>query len=708
MLVHDAATFHLNSGDLHLLQPVDGRTIGAVWIGEGRFLMEAPIEVERAQLRRFYQSDDIDQVIRRAVFFFTDDVDSVFPGVTWEARPPPNDARREVEEAMKYLSDGDGWMHRDLALPMLNNTSGFFYAHVAEGRGDPLIFTVTPFDAEEVSLSKRARREQTRETVAQFYRQQDHETGRSVYQEGLDLIRIGHYEIATTVERNLDFSARATLSIQRIRDGFDWIPFRLYSELEVDSILWGNGTAATFVRPEESSDLWVDFGSAPADATSLTFFYQGDLFDRFRNLWVEMRSTTLWLPVYEYGRPATYRMTFYHHERYKVAAVGSKVSESPADDDDMVTTTWETPIVRQVTFNLGRFTEREAGDARFPNLTVQVDEAAHRELIRVDAVLLIRQRDMTERVALDLANSFLFFEQVYGPTTVSEFTASEIPYDHGEAYAGLVLLSWSTFQWTSERGYDEMFRAHEVAHQWWGIGVRPATYHDQWLSEGFAEFSGLWYMGRVRGSHEMFMRRLKETREEITDRRDEAAPICLGTRAGTSRDPEDYALTVYQKGAWVLHMLRVLLTDPETGSDAAFEAMIKEFYTTYFGQTATTEQFMAVVEKHVGIPMDWFLDQWVYGTGIPEYRFSYNLQELPSGEYRATVRVRQEKVPDTFQMIVPIYLDFGVAGHSQVNIMVTGPETVTELPLLPMEPEDIVFNPFESVLAEVRTERWQN
>ena len=64
--------------------------------------------------------------------------------------------------------------------------------------------------------------------------------------------------------------------------------------------------------------------------------------------------------------------------------------------------------------------------------------------------------------------------------------------------------------------------------------------------------------------------------------------------------------------------------------------------------------------------------------------------------------------PDDFQMIVPIYLDFGTDGNAQVNIVVSGPETVTELPLLPMEPNDLVFNPFESVLARVETEGWRD
>jgi hypothetical protein len=592
----------------------------------------------------------------------------------------------------------------------MNATPGFFYGHVSEDRGDPRIFKVTPHQAEEVTLSQKRFRVQSREVVSQFHRKADYESGRSVPQEGLDLIRVPFYDSENTIEENLDYTGRATLTVIKVQDGFKWVPFSLFSELVVDSIAWADGSTPIFERPEESSDLWVDFSSAPADSVTLTFYYHGELLDRFRDLWVTMRSTLTWLPIYQNWRPATYRLTFHHDEKYKVASVGYLIDESEPVDE-MVTTVWETPIVRQATFNVGRFDEHLAEDPRIPNLKVQIDERAHIQFgnMMADANrFLPRQRDMAGQVTADLANSFAFFNDVYGQTTVDEFTATEIPFNHGEAYTGLVLLSWQTFQWTAEKGFDEMFRAHEVAHQWWGIGIHPATYHDRWLSEGFAEFSGLWYMGRVRGSHEMFTRRLKETRELITDRRNEAAPIWLGTRVSNSRHTDDYTTTVYRKGAWVLHMLRVLLTDHDTGSDERFEAMIKDFYSSYFGQSVTTEQFIGVVEEHAGIEMDWFFQQYVYGTGIPEYHFSYNMEEVASGEQKVTVRVRQEKVPESFRMIVPIYLDFGEAGSATVSIDVQGPETVMELPLLPMEPLRIEFNPFESVLAEVKTEGWRN
>ena len=238
--------------------------------------------------------------------------------------------------------------------------------------------------------------------------------------------------------------------------------------------------------------------------------------------------------------------------------------------------------------------------------------------------------------------------------------------------------------------------------------MQPATYHDRWLSEGFSEFAGLWYMGRIRGSDELFSDRLKETREAILKRRDEAAPIWLGPRVGTSEHPEDYTTIVYRKGAWVLHMLRNLFVDLETGNEELFVNLMRDFYLQYFGQTATTQQFQQMVEQHTGISMDRFFQQWVYGSAIPTYHFSYKLEELESGEYKATVRVRQENVPDDFQMLVPILIDFGAQGSAWVRINVHGPLTEESLPILPMKPNRLELNPFEAVLAETKREGWRD
>jgi Peptidase family M1 domain len=711
-LKRDVATIELIAGDVHLLQAIDGHTFGAVFVGRGRFLMTPPVQIERDHLRRFFEAESLVTDIRSAVFFFTDVTDSELTKLAnLHPQPPTSAVRGRVQEALDYLSDGGGWVDRDLMIPLLNRGPGYFYVHLEPASGRDLMFAVNPYDAEEVSLSRRATgKTKYREVVTQFHKQSDYETGSSIPQEGLDLIQIPHYEIESTIKSNLDFSAAVKATLKHVVVDHEWIPLRLFYDLQIDSILWPDRTPVVYYRGKETQDLWIDLTPpGEADSVELSFYYHGKLLERYRDLWVQMRSTTTWYPVYEFWRPATHRLTFHAPERFKVATVGKAISSTVTNKE--ATSIWETPAVRQVTFNIGEFKERQVSDPRVPNLTVQIDENAHNKLgnMAADAnVILLEQRGMAEAVMTDLGNSFAFFNDVYGPTMVDAFTATETPYSHGEAYPGLVLLSWRTFQWTTDKGFDEIFRAHEVAHQWWGIGVHPATYHDRWLSEGFSDFSGLWYMGRSRGSAELFMKRLKETREAILQRRDKLAPVWLGTRAGNSDFPDDYQTVVYQKGAWVLHMLRNFFLDPDTGDDARFTELMKEFYTTYLGQPATTEEFRAMVEEHAGMPMDWFFDQWVYHSAIPTYYFSYKLDELANGEQRATVRVRQEKVPDDFTMIVPVLLDFGPAGYAEVRLTVTGPVTEKELPILPMKPVRIEFNPHESVLAETKTESWRN
>jgi hypothetical protein len=109
----------------------------------------------------------------------------------------------------------------------------------------------------------------------------------------------------------------------------------------------------------------------------------------------------------------------------------------------------------------------------------------------------------------------------------------------------------------------------------------------------------------------------------------------------------------------------------------------------------------------VGGDMKWFFNEWVYGSAIPTYTFSYKLEEQPNGEYKAFVRVRQEDVPDDFKMVVPILLDFGDEGTAVVRVLVEGPLTEAELPILPMKPDDVEFNCYEAVLAETKTEGWK-
>jgi aminopeptidase N len=196
---------------------------------------------------------------------------------------------------------------------------------------------------------------------------------------------------------------------------------------------------------------------------------------------------------------------------------------------------------------------------------------------------------------------------------------------------------------------------------------------------------------------------LRESRDEIRRTRDKAVPIGLGYRA-LENWRGSYSLITYEKGAWVLHMLRNMMIDPRTMSEDRFKLMMRNFYETYRGKRATTLDFQRIVEKHVGRPMDWFFDEWVYGTSVPTYTFAWNVEPADGGKFAAHLRIKQTDVPDTFAMYVPLRIKFD-QGEALIRVLIKGPLTEQTI-TLPAEAKSMELSPFESVLAVVKTEGW--
>jgi aminopeptidase N len=181
-----------------------------------------------------------------------------------------------------------------------------------------------------------------------------------------------------------------------------------------------------------------------------------------------------------------------------------------------------------------------------------------------------------------------------------------------------------------------------------------------------------------------------------------AGPLTLGLRLVTTSSSEDYQRVVYGKGAWVLHMLRMLLRDYKTGSDERFLIAMRDFVATHLWQNVTTADFRRTMEKHAGEDLGWFFDTWVEGTTVPRYAYAWRAVER-GGAHKVELRVRQTNTPPV-KMIVPVKLELGAAGAAVVRIVVDQAEKVYEL-----DPPAVVtgleLNPFDAVLCEVTREK---
>lgn len=725
VLRRDVMEFHLDSGRLYLLTPVATRTVGAVFVGTGSISFVPPLAVERGQLWRVLGDSSLNAPLVSVVFFFTDStLADLRQHLAFAPEPVSPDTRQPVSDALDRLVESHA--HRTestFTTALLNgDANGFFYAYVKRVSGEDLMFEIDPEAEEQIMLLRHGRQQgQHIQAVCQFPRQAELADTLTPRPPRPTPVTVTAYDIESWIDNSLNFRAQTTVHLTARRDGVRWVPLWLYEDLQVDSVLAQDGSRDSFFRTGGAPELWVRLAAPLQAGQSQTarISYHGhlvevgsftpdllppwarELSNRFWGLdkWFFVKETETWFPRYDW-EDAAVDLTFHTPSRLQLASIGRLVDSRV--DGDVQTTHWvaERPA-SQVSFNIGEFSEFTVADPRIPPVTVQVNIEAHR---RLDG-LLLQSKDPQFVVGSDVANSLAFFTQVYGPPLFSKYYATEIPYGHGQAFPGLIHLSWFTF-WTMDRtGFNEIFRAHEMAHQWWGIGVEPATYRDAWLSEGFADFSGLWYMQLILRDNQKYFDQLTRWADAIRARHDHAPPLALGSRMAQF-EPEDYSTIVYGKGAWVLHMLRNMMLDLHDKSENDFTGLMQDFYQQYRGKTASTHDFQRMVEVHTGIPMGWFFDEWVNGTALPTYILSWRTDSTAEHPHLLHVHVRQEGVPANFIMPVPLSIKFADGTEVFLRLNIHGPFTETAIALR-AEPAHIELNPLQSVLAVVKQEDWR-
>ena len=167
---------------------------------------------------------------------------------------------------------------------------------------------------------------------------------------------------------------------------------------------------------------------------------------------------------------------------------------------------------------------------------------------------------------------------------------------------------------------------------------------------------------------------------------------------------------IYPKGAYVLYMIRMMMHDNRDG-DKQFKEAMQDFVSTYRGKAATTEDFKAIVEKHMNPDMDaegnhkmdWFFNEYAYGTQLPSYKTDYSFDAAPDGTITMNLNVAQSGVDDKFRMVVPVYLELADARIAFLGrLRIAGNNSGTaKVPLkgLKDKPRRAMVNYYDDVLA---------
>ncbi|MFL6196768.1 MAG: M1 family aminopeptidase [Thermoanaerobaculia bacterium] len=777
VLERDVYRFQFDSGAFHFLAPVAGRTVGAVFVGRGSYRLSPAKESERRQLalasggdRNFETlADDFDSLV---LLFADDTAQEIELHAPVKAGAPDG---RAVDVYEGYLKRQRKEYHNNFQLRVLQDLlnqpglmSGVFMAFIDGKKYPPALAAVDPNGAEALRVGFRLGEEDTVLFVPDankgglwYHCDRKGEVDSKRRSPEKKLTDTLDYTVETTIERDTDLAGATTIRFQALVPGVRVLPVNLQPTLRIQEGSFaveaaGGGEPAwkpvAFVQEEEKedSDVAVIFPEplAKGSTVRLKLAYKGDkvLYDGGdKNYFVRARES--WYPnLGAFSDPAAFDLTYRVPAGNDIISVGKKLEERT--EGKQTVSHWRTDMPVQVAgFNYGKFKATERRDET-SGIDVQVytNPGTPDIIRRINSTMSAGSFDddeeegpapgaslgkvntgrLAEGALADALNSARLFTAYFGPLPQSHVAVTQqSDMSFGQSWPSLIFMPYMAFLDGTQRQRLGMVGAkdfvdqvgyHEFAHQWWGHLVGAETYRDQWLEEGFSEFSASLAVQRTRGWGE-YDRFWRERRKEILDKFPgnafaawEAGPITSGWRLSTPRTPAAYRLSIYPKGGYVLHMIRMMMYDwSSKDPDARFIQMMKDYTSTYGGKFASTADFQKVVERHmVGAMnatgdgrMDWFFKQWVYGTEVPRYVSDLKV-EMSGEEAHIHGTVRQEGVGKDFRALVPLYVEFGKNETARVGMLPLVGEASIPVDVklkLPKKPRKALINAHGEVLA---------
>lgn len=766
VLERDAFRFRFESGSFQMLPAVEGRTMGAVFSGQGTMELTPASE---AEARYFAMVSG-----EKAAEVFTDRFQSLVllfgdgTAAEIESHATPGPAPAAAGKIWDDFSRQQRKVVRtNLQIRMLRGVlapeeRGVFLAAFAGKKLPFSLAAVDPAGLDWLSLQFQLGSEEsglfaTEEPNAGFW-YLSHSKGEPAHRPRT-LARASHYRIETTILKNGDIRGSTTIRFTAVGPRLRVLPLALTGKLRIrEAALTCDGSGPALpvqVIQEiaaEDSDAAAVLPSAPSagQACDLRIAYEGkDVLQNAGDGVFVVQARESWYPnLGTFSDPSTFNLTYRVPKANQVVSVGTKIEDRV--EGDLRVSVWKSDQpIRVAGFNYGNFkkieyTDRDSGvridvytNPGTPDVVNEINQYLSQPGSRNPASSLSGSLGMHEiRVDTDsLAQAAL----ADGTNAARVCTAyfGRLPQDHvsiteqtqwsfGQSWPSLVFLPYLSFlDGTTRRelgladtaAFVDQVGLHEFAHQWWGHLVGWSSYRDQWLSEGFAEYSAglvIEHTGGLKGAGAFWERArrwivMKPPRSSLAN--DAAGPMTSGYRLMTRRNPAAYDAMVYAKGAYVLHMIRMLLRDPASPNpDEKFKAMMQDFVSANSGKSPSTRDFQDAVERHMTPNLnatrdgkaDWFFQQWVYGSEIPRFKVSLDIEKKDGDNYRLKGTVAQEGVSAGFRTLLPIYVEFGkgeLSRFGMIPLAGTEPFPVDVVLHMTKKPKRVVANALHDVLA---------
>jgi hypothetical protein len=685
--------------------PVEVGPTVLVFVGEGTVRFRPRLETERNQLRHYGGRPELVQRVRSAFIRIhpADFHRVVSPG---RLEPDPAGASRFAAAQRVYRDQVEQTFLLDTALPRSPwwLMPSFGDALVAfHGRRGVLTYALSRSDPEGITVFDRRRRLQI-----SLYPVEGRDA--SYNEDDERVADVLHHDLAVRFQPDRSFlSGEDTLRI-RMRAAASTVRLRLDESLRVESIRSPQGGEHLFFRVRHQDNLMVSLGplAGRVGDLALTVRFSGAHHpapidqeviqvadvpfgaDRDTEIALEpvlvYSNRTAWYPQGAPGDYATAALRLDVPAGQMAVTGGTLLPPRTQDGRTLLEYRQDLPG-KYITVAVGRLVEA-GGPAPPP---------------RLRGFSVPRARAQAPAILAEAAEMLDFFEGIFGPCPypMLNVVLVEGRTPGGHSPPGMIVMSLRPPLMRTALRDDPatfwdvpgFFLAHELAHQWWGQGVAGQNYHERWISEAMAQYAAaLWVRHRLGDST---FKTVMDRMARWAIRHSDQGPIHLGHRLGhLQSDPQVYRAVVYDKGAWVLHMLRQLV-----GAEAFARALTAIQRDHRFGK-AGSEHLRAALEKESGLVLEPYFREWVYGTALPELRVSR--RTIPgAGSFATAVTIAARNLPG------PVPLDIAVVhrrGREEMRVVLP-PEGGVFTIETKSRPRKVEVNAGGGILARIVTSR---
>lgn len=763
-LTMDVGTFQLKTGTITFLALVNKYETGAVFVGQGHFTLKPLDAIDTSEMIRRTGNPTAEEDFTEVVFRFTGNQYPQFAGALGEKTETPPEAaaafqhwkdkvrhRHEIPEGFtQAILQGETIdnVDADLLAAIYNPKHPPFFNAYMHGTPDKdLRFFIRlrvgalpqMESPEEVALVNCNGGELDDGVWYSQHLLSELKAHTANSREDKRLFATKRYNIETVIAKNDHLQSVASITFEPLIPGERVLKFGLLPNLRVTRVTDQNGQDLHFIQESRKEDgsFYVVLDEAPAMGRehSVSVEYVGDkVLVNAGNGSYFVSARESWYPnLNGFGEKALYDLTFKVPPSNMVISVGKL--EGQTTEAGFAVSHWVTPVpVAVAGFNYGQYKKID-----YPDTITHYNISGY-YLTELPDSLKPYENSAFLGAMSPTAMTKYALDQTRAQMQVCTIFFGKAPYDNvyiteqpnfnfGQSWPSLVYLPISAYidstqRWmlfgqinTKFNGFVQEVTPHEVAHQWFGHGVGWASYHDLWLSEGFAEFSAGLFLQQAVGKkwEKDYIDFWERQRLRILEKNNfgvspnDAGPLWLGLRLNSPRSAQAYQGDTYSKGAYVLLMLRSLMYadhGPADNRDQAFIDMMHDFMESHHDSPASTESFKAIAEKHMTKQMDlqqngrldWFFNEWVYGTQVPRYSFKYELQPADGGKVKVRAELKQSEVDDHFAMFVPVFADFGNGMVRLGQMGIIGNSTRTVDFILDRQPKKVALNSYKDIL----------